>query len=112
MEGTLSYKNVPGVDKNALTPPIWEYKHGQDQCIVGGYVYDSDRIPDLKGKYIYGDYASGRIWALWIDQDKQVHNAELLHTGLNISSFGIDGEGDIRIVDLAGKVYRLQVSGT
>ncbi len=112
MEGTIEYKSIPGVDKNALMPPVFEYKRDQGTCITGGYVYDSDRIPDLKGRYIYGDYVSGRIWALWIDQDKKVHNSELLDTGLNISSFGIDAQGDIRIVDLAGKVYRLQVSGT
>ena len=111
MEGTLTYKDVPGADTAAMIPPIWEYKHnGQDECITGGYVYASDKLPDLKGRYIYGDYVSGRIWALWPDASGKVQNQELLQTGLNISSFGLDADGDLLIVDLAGKLYRLAAS--
>jgi glucose/arabinose dehydrogenase len=112
MEGTRDYKDNPDVDMAALIPPIWEYAHGDhNDCITGGYVYSSDAIPDLMGRYIYGDFESGRIWCLWIDGGGEVHNQELLDTDLLISSFGIDEHGDIRIVDLNGKVYRLMVSG-
>ncbi|MHB1314517.1 MAG: PQQ-dependent sugar dehydrogenase [Christensenellales bacterium] len=110
MEGTLDFKSNPGVNKGELMPPVWEYNRDQGACVTGGYVYGSGLIPDLKGKYIYGDFVSGRIWALWIDDSKQVHNQELLDTNLHISSFGIDANGDLRIVDLSGKLYRLQIS--
>jgi glucose/arabinose dehydrogenase len=112
MEGTRAYKNIPGVNKDGLVPPLWEYGRSQGRCVTGGYVYGSDLLPQLKGKYIYGDYASGRIWALWIDGNRQVHNQELLDTNLRISSFGMDANGDLRIVDLSGKLYRLQISET
>ena len=56
MEGAHGYKDNPDVDPAALIPPIWEYAHGDhNDCITGGYVYSSDAIPDLKGRYIYGD---------------------------------------------------------
>lgn len=113
MEGTHVYKDNTGVDAAQLIPPIWEYAHGDNnECITGGYVYTGGAIPELTGRYIYGDFASGRIWCLWIDADGAAHNQELLDTGLLIASFGIDEQGEIRIVDLNGKVYRLVASGT
>lgn len=110
MEGLHGYKKNNSIDKAELIPPVWEYAHGKSQCITGGYVYDSAAIIELKGRYIYGDYVSGKIWALWIDESNKAVNQELLDTNLNISSFGIDNDGDILIVDLSGKLYRLQIS--
>jgi glucose/arabinose dehydrogenase len=111
MEGTLDYKKNPKVDKAELLPPIWEYNHNPNECITGGYVYTGDRLPELRGRYIYGDYVSGKIWALWFDANGLAQNQELLDTSLGISSFGMAADGEIRIVDLAGKIYRLRGSG-
>jgi len=112
MEGTHTYKDNTGVDAALLSPPIWEYPHADhNDCITGGYVYNGDAIPELRGRYIYGDFESGRIWCLWIDADVTVQNQELLDTDLLISSFGIDAQGELRIIDIKGKVYRLTVSG-
>jgi glucose/arabinose dehydrogenase len=108
MEGTLAYKSLPGIDQSGMISPIWEYDHSQGISITGGYVYAGDQIPALKGRYVYGDYGSGRIWSLWIDGNRQVHNELLLDTDLKISSFGIDALGELRIVDLRGKIYLLQ----
>ncbi len=111
MEGTLDFKKNPNNYKAELTLPILDYGRDQGACITGGYVYGSDLIGKLKGKYIYGDFVSGRIWALWIDENMKAQNQELLDTTLKISSFGLNADGDLRIVDLAGKLYRLQVPG-
>lgn len=111
MEGTLPYKDVPGADTAAMIPPIWEYRHDQGESVTGGYVYAGSAIPDLKGRYIYGDFISGRIWALWLDADGNAQNELLLESGLRISSFGLDADGGLRIVDLGGKVYRLEIFG-
>jgi len=110
MEGTLVYKNIPGIDRTGMVPPLWEYDHSQGEAITGGYIYNGSQTPGLKGTYVYGDYVSGRIWALWSDSYKKVHNRELLKTVLKISSFGVDADGELRIVDLAGKLYRLQAN--
>jgi hypothetical protein len=38
-------------------PPIHEYAHGVGSCAVtGGYVYRGERIPDLAGAYVFGDF--------------------------------------------------------
>jgi glucose/arabinose dehydrogenase len=109
-EGTLVYKTGKGVDLASLIPPVWEYDHSQGESITGGYVYEGEQATHLKGIYIYGDYISGRIWALWIDSARVVHNSLLLDTDLNIASFGTDANGELLVVDLKGKIYRLKES--
>jgi glucose/arabinose dehydrogenase len=110
MEGLHPYKNISGIDTAKLIAPIWEYKHNPDECITGGYVYSGAQIPSLRGAYLYGDYVSGRMWSLWIDDQQTAHNDLLLDTQLKISSFGLDNQGELLIVDLTGKIYRLTVA--
>lgn len=107
-EGSLPYKEIPGANLAEMVAPVWEYDREQGKCVTGGYVYNGDQAPSLKGTYIYGDFISGRIWALWDFSEQQVKNQLLLKTGLKISSFGIDALGELRIVDYAGKLYRLE----
>jgi len=48
----------------APTYPVIEYPHtvaGGD-AIAGGFVYRGKALPALKGKYIFGDISTGRIW--------------------------------------------------
>ena len=51
----------------AITPtyPVIEYPHKKDiggDAIAGGFVYRGAAIPALRGKYIFGDISTGRIW--------------------------------------------------
>lgn len=107
MEGTLEYKANDGVDAAAFKKPIWEYDHSLGQSITGGYTYYGEENPSLNGVYIYGDFISGKIWGLWLEEDKQVENTELQDTDLMISSFGVDEQGELIIVDFNGKLYKL-----
>ena len=108
MEGMHCYKPDP-CDGAGLTLPIWEYAHDArgGNSITGGYVYRGSQLPDLYGKYIYGDFVSGRIWALAYDGKRPPANTELVRTDLSISSFGIDQNGEIYICDLNGHICRL-----
>jgi hypothetical protein len=46
---------------------VWEYGHGPECSITGGYVYRGSNVPELTGKYIYADYCSREIWSLLYD---------------------------------------------
>jgi len=107
MEGTLDYAPVPGVNKDNLIMPVWEYNHPIGECVTGGYVYYGNQNPSLIATYVYGDYISGKIWGLWLDKDLTPHNYELLDTDLSISSFGLDNNNELLIVDYRGKLYKL-----
>jgi glucose/arabinose dehydrogenase len=91
-----------------LQLPVLEYDHGQGCSVTGGYVYRGAAQPSLTGAYFYGDYCSGRIWALSRDAPGRWINREMLDTELNISSFGEDETGEVYVLDLnGGAVYRL-----
>jgi hypothetical protein len=79
-----------------------------DRSITGGYVYRGTSVKSLVGKYIYGDYVSGRIWALELDGDKKKSNSLLMENKGSISSFGQDMSGEVYYLNLGnGKIMKL-----
>ncbi len=95
-----------------FAPALWEYSHDDGQSITGGYVYRGKKIKTLEGAYVYGDYASTNIWALRMDeaQTKAVKNELLMVSGVPISSFALDADGEILVLDHeGGRVLRLDL---
>ena len=107
MEGSHCYSPAAGCDQSGLTLPLVEYDHSQGCSVTGGYVYRGDRIPSLRGQYVYGDYCSGRIWALGHQGDAVTHNTLLAESGLSITSFGEDLAGNLYILSREGGMYTL-----
>ena len=61
-----------GVDvRDDLIDPIWEYHHDVGKSITGGFVYRGTKLPELNGAYLYADYVTSRIWALWYDDGER-----------------------------------------
>ncbi|MEW5961878.1 MAG: PQQ-dependent sugar dehydrogenase, partial [Chloroflexota bacterium] len=87
--------------------PIAEYDHNQGCSVTGGYVYRGSRFPALQGLYFYGDFCSGLIWGLRREADGSWAQAELMQSGLAISSFGQDEAGEVYVVDHRGDVFLL-----
>ncbi|HKK45909.1 MAG TPA: PQQ-dependent sugar dehydrogenase [Balneolaceae bacterium] len=109
MEGTHCYRPSSGCDTSGLTLPVIDYSHSQGISITGGYVYRGPSLPKLTGMYIYADYGSGRIWSLDYSNPDEPVNTQLLNTGFNISSFGVDENNELYICGYnEGKIYKLQ----
>jgi hypothetical protein len=82
-------------------------------------VYRGTRLgAAYRGRYFFGDFVSGRLWsvALTIDaegearaHDRREHTAELGGRAVlgNISSFGVDGDGELYIVNYSGSIVRI-----
>ena len=111
MEGMIC---TPGVnptcqDTAGLLPPVWDYSRSAgDVSVTGGYVYRGAAMSELTGTYVYGDFASGRVWALTPDGVNPATNELLLDTPHQISTFGIDRQGEMYVVAYgSGKIYRL-----
>ncbi len=107
MEGTHCFgRNT--CDQSGLVLPVAEYDHGQGCSITGGYVYRGAAQPSLQGAYFYGDYCSGRIWALSRPDGDRWQTDLVLESGLQISSFGETEGGEVLVMDLtSGVLYRL-----
>jgi uncharacterized protein (TIGR03437 family) len=107
MEGFHCYQQ-PGCNQAGLTLPVAEYNHSAGDCsVTGGFVYRGTRYPNLQGVYFFGDYCSGRVRTL-TRAGAGWESAVALQSGLLISSFGEDDDGEIYLADQArGDLYLL-----
>jgi glucose/arabinose dehydrogenase len=104
-----------------LAEPIYEYDHSTGQSITGGFVYRGSGLESsYQGRYFFADFIRGRVWslALAIDpatgeagaSDLREHTAELGASAQlgNISSFGVDADGELYIVSYStGTVLKI-----
>jgi hypothetical protein len=113
MEGKHCYDPPSGCNRTGKVLPLTEYSHSGGNCsVTGGYVYRGRTYPSLNGAYFYGDYCSGKIWAM--DAAAALNGSErvrlLTDTSLNISSFGESDSGELFVVSLSGTIYRLRAA--
>ncbi len=121
MEGTLCFDANPGADPDcppglpgcfdpSYTAPIFEYGRDQgDRSVTGGYVYRGRAIPSLRGRYVFGDFVSGRIWSLEETSPGSWTRGLLLESGRGVASFGEDLAGELYVMDLfGGQLLRLR----
>ena len=107
MEGAHCFNPASGCNMAGLILPIFEYDHSEGEAVIGGYVYHGTAISSLVGTYVFGDYASGKIWGLTENPPGTWTRTELLSTGANLSSFGQDAAGELYVVELGGSVMKL-----
>src|SRR5918996_115355 len=88
--------------------PIDVYDHSLGCSVTGGFAYRGSDLGWLRGWYIFGDYCSGRIWRLLFRNGTLERDRRLMFdTGLNITSFGETGGGELLIAAHSGTIYRL-----
>ncbi len=83
--------------RHDLIEPVWEYNHTVGKSIIGGMVYRGRQIPELVGGYLYADYVTGKMWALFYDPAKWevTANREIqLPRSTAVMSFGEDEQGE------------------
>ncbi|MCR4314969.1 MAG: PQQ-dependent sugar dehydrogenase [Planctomycetes bacterium] len=105
-EGTTSFMNPNRLTaQDGYVPPVVEYGRSEGVSVTGGYVYRGEKVPDLVGHYVYGDFGTGNVWALKYE-DSEVKLNEKFATVSTLSSFGEDDAGELYAVSLEGKIYR------
>ncbi len=85
-----------------ILPPLVTHSHEEAASITGGEFYHGDRLPELKGAYIYGDWQMGTFWSLRTEGDKVTEQRELARSSLMCAGFGIGQDGELLITDYSG----------
>ena len=107
-EGAHDYNiNSCGPDAGTAINPVAEFPRQPGNAVTGGYVYRGSAIPQLSGRYVFGDYGSGRIWHIARDTTPTLQVTNPFNSNLNISSFAQDADGEIYVVHLGGTLHRL-----
>ncbi|HEY5638522.1 MAG TPA: PQQ-dependent sugar dehydrogenase [Dehalococcoidia bacterium] len=107
-EGFAEYE-IPGepdqCSGKVFSPPRAVYHHDLGVAVTGGFVYRGSAMPELYGWYIYGDFYSGRIWAVnTLDNSAPVL---LTQEQVNIASFTELPDGELLIVSYAQGIFQL-----
>ena len=94
--------------------PVHQYDRKSGISITGGYFYGGEKLPDLKGKYIYGDWGFGTLWALTLDAAGQAKasNETIYQRPADVdfqpTAFCEDKDGELVILDWKkGHLYTL-----
>jgi putative heme-binding domain-containing protein len=92
-----------------ITPPTVAHPHSEAASITGGFVYRGRAFPELTGAYIYGDWVTGRIWALWHDGQHVTRHEEIARTPHAIIALGEGDDGELYYAHYAdkGSLHRL-----
>ncbi|HEY6424063.1 MAG TPA: hypothetical protein VIY28_12610, partial [Pseudonocardiaceae bacterium] len=109
-------------------PPGWPCDKDIGHAVIGGFVYHGDSVPDLRGKYVFGDGVDGRVFYTDASEmrrgDKnlaKIHEFRLLDgTGKQVTMqnlagdsrvdlrFGSGGDGELYILSKAnGKIWKV-----
>jgi hypothetical protein len=86
--------------------PVAEYNRSEGLSITGGYVYRGEALPALDGVYFFGDFGFGTVWALWRNDAGIWTRESFLNSGQTISSFGVDEQNELYLVNYGGSIFR------
>jgi hypothetical protein len=95
MEGADCRGGAASCNRDGLVAPVIDYPTAADCSVTGGFVYRGTAIAALRGAYVYGDYCSGKIWALRYDGTRVTEQRQIADGSLRISSFARDNTGEI-----------------
>lgn len=91
--------------------PVAQYDHSEGNANAGGFVYHGTMIPQLYGKYIFGDIVNGRLFATDVSAMKNVDISEPGPTApieeiqlFTKDQFGVETDVDLRGDYLPGRV--------
>jgi uncharacterized repeat protein (TIGR03806 family) len=100
--------DVDPCDDGPWIDPVYDYPHSEGESVTGGYVYRGSAIPELIGRYVFGDFRSGRIWALRYDENGD-YEAELINdSGRSIASFAEGPDGELFVIDYGGQIFSIR----
>lgn len=126
--GNLDYVYpLPANDSSFhITYPVAEYDHDEGKAICGGYEYQGHEVPQLKGKYFFGDIPTGRLFYVNMADIKQGTYAPIKEWRVAVNGvvktlrqlcgtnrvdlhFGQDVNGELYILTKPdGKLYRME----
>jgi glucose/arabinose dehydrogenase len=106
-EGTTRIDAKPTSGSGRLVFPVHAYDHDAGCSITGGFVYRGSAVPAARGRYFFGDYCSGAIWSLRMENGAATDVRREPFTIPNLSTFGEDARGELYAASLEGRVYRL-----
>jgi quinoprotein glucose dehydrogenase len=128
-EGTerFSQKNRDPSENIEFIDPVFEYGHDEGTSVSGGIVYRGSKYPEIYGHYIFGDWGTGKCWAIEV-RDSMVVSKKYIEFELDGDvindlpkfvngkpqspfkpvNFCMSANDDLVLLDWKGKIYFTQ----
>ena len=106
-EGADAFNANCGPNAASSVPPVAQYGRSAGQSITGGFVYRGTDMAALTGRYVFGDFVTGRIWHIARDTPPTLTVNAGFDSGLSIASFGQGHDGELYVVHYGGTLHRL-----
>lgn len=111
-EGTNAFNANCGPNAASSLPPVAQYGRSAGQSVTGGFVYRGAAIPALAGRYVFGDFVTGRLWHIARDTAPTLTVSAGFDSGFSIASFGQGLDGELYVVHYGGTLHRLVAGST
>jgi len=106
-EGLARYSNT-SLGPGQLVAPVHVYSHAGGNCsVTGGYVYRGHAVAAAAGRYFFGDYCSGSVWSLRIENGRAVDVRREAFSVSSLTSFGEDNSGELYFATGNGRIFKL-----
>lgn len=127
-EGTFSIESAATINdvyplpkndfKYNYTYPIAQFDHDEGNAIMGGFEYLGNDIPQLKGKYVFGEVVRGRLFYININEIKQNNQTKIYELSMKLDGqkttlkeLSKANKVDFRIgQDASGEIYLITKS--
>ena len=116
---------LPEKDEISYTYPVIQYDHDEGSAVSGGFVYNGSKVPELKGKYIFGDISLGMVFYANVADLKAGEQAPMYRLNVSLDGqltdmatvsqnkrvdlrIGLDHEGELYLMTKGnGGVYKV-----
>jgi glucose/arabinose dehydrogenase len=111
--GWSVFEGVHRIQRRRLHPrgeliwPVASYTHTDGCSITGGHIYHGTELPELAGRYLYGDLCTGTLWSLEPAPHRRAADVRREHAKVpQLTHIGEDPEGELVFASAAGTLYR------
>ena len=106
-EGRARFSNT-ALGPGQVVSPVYVYSHADNNCsVTGGYVYRGRSVTPAVGRYFFGDYCSGFVWSLRIENGQATDVRREPFRIDSLTSFGVNVSGELYMATGEGRIYKL-----
>ncbi|HWL35479.1 MAG TPA: PQQ-dependent sugar dehydrogenase [Frankiaceae bacterium] len=90
-----------------LVEPVHQFNHNGGRCVITSGVVYRGSVTALRGKFLFGEFCTGALWSIPAGTRADPSVTTLSLKAPQVSSFGVDGLGEVYVVSSGGSVWRI-----
>ena len=82
-----------------ILPADVALSHAEAASVTGGVVYHGEKLPEIQGQYVFGDWVTRKFWSVAFDEQQVLAVREIAFGPVKPISFELDHDGELLILD-------------